>query len=86
MSDLNHKECFGKMFPNGLHLKHSTLNGGNVFAAQLSRANGTMPLTSDRAIEINVNQWDDCQLCLEFDSCYKLCLARVALESAIVNQ
>lgn len=86
MSDLKHKECFGKMFPDDLHLKHNTPNEGKVFTVQLNRLGGLMPVTSDRSIKIDIDQWDDCQQCPEFESCYKLCLARVTLESTIVNQ
>ena len=86
MSDVTHKECFGKMFPDDLHLKHNTPNKGKVFTVCLKTAGGVMQVSSDRSIETNVDEWDDCQQCPEFDSCYKLCLAKVTLESAIVNQ
>ena len=74
------------MFPDDLHLKHNAPNEGKVFTVRLDRAGGVMPVTSDRCICVDVDQWDDCQQCSEFESCYKLCLARVTLESAIVNQ
>lgn len=86
MSDATHKECFGKMFPDDLHLKHNEPNKGKVFTVCLKTAGGIVQVSADRSIEANVEEWDDCQQCPEFDSCYKLCLAKVALESAVINQ
>ncbi len=86
MSNVTHKECFGKMFPDDLHLKHNTPNSGKVFTVKLHRVGSMMPVIADRSIETNIEEWDDCQQCPEFDSCYKLCLAKVTLESAIINQ
>ena len=86
MSNMSHKECFGKMFPDDLHLKHNRPNAGKVFTVRLKRSSGVMPTTTDRTIAVNVEQWDDCHQCKEFESCYKLSLARVTLESAIINQ
>ena len=45
-----------------------------------------LPVRTDRSIEADIEQWDDCQQCPEFDSCYKLCLAKVTLESAVAPQ
>jgi hypothetical protein len=42
-------------------------------------------LRSDRQIEVNQAEWDDCLRCPEFDHCYKLCLAKLNLEAAIAN-
>lgn len=86
MSELNHKQCFGKMFPDDLHLKHNAPNEGKVFTVQLNTVGGVIAALADRSISVDVDEWDDCQQCPEFESCYKLCLARVTLESAIVNQ
>ena len=86
MSNVDHKECFGKMFPDDLHLKHNTPNEGKVFTVQLDTTGGIIAKSIDRSVTVDVDQWDDCQQCPEFESCYKLCIARVTLESAIVNQ
>jgi len=74
------------MFPDDLHLKHNAPNKGKVFTVCLKTAGGVMPLSTNRSIETNVEEGDDCQQCQEFDSCYKLCVAKVTVESAIVNQ
>ena len=86
MSQIEHKECFGKMYPDDLHLRDNMPNKGKVFAVYLSSSYGVTTTRTDRQIEVDVDEWDDCQQCPEFESCYKLSLARVALESALVSQ
>jgi len=84
MSRTEHRECFGTMFPDDLHLRNDVPNEGKVFTVRMDLAGGMM--RSDRSIDIDIEQWDECQQCPEFDSCYKLCLAKVTLESAIATQ
>jgi hypothetical protein len=67
------------MFPDSLHLP-TTLKG-KVFAVRETPSGGVA--APDRTVEIDVEEWDDCQRCSEFESCYKLCLGKVTLESAI---
>ena len=86
MSQIEHKECFGKMYPDDLHLRNNEPNKGKVFTVHLSCSYGVINTRRDRQIEVDIDEWDDCQKCPEFESCYKLSLARVALESAIVTQ
>jgi hypothetical protein len=87
MSQAQHKECFGKMFPDDLHLRSNQPNKGKVFTVWMGQLQGAvLPVRTDRSIEADIEQWDDCQQCPEFDSCYKLCLAKVTLESAVAPQ
>jgi hypothetical protein len=86
MSQIEHKECFGKMFPDDLHLHNNEESSGKVFGVLLKSSPGIVITRTDRSIKIDIEQWDECRQCPEFDSCYKLCLAKVTLESAIVTQ
>ncbi len=87
MSQSQHKDCFGTMFPDNLHLRNNQQNKGKVFSVRLSQLEGSvLPVRSDRSIKTDKEQWDECKACPEFDSCYKLCLAKVTLESAIATQ
>jgi len=72
------------MFPDDLHLRSDAPNKGKVFTVRMERAGGV--IRSDRSIETNVKECDACRQCPEFDSCYKLCLAKATLESAIATQ
>ncbi len=84
MSTEEHRDCFGTMFPDDLHLRSGAPNKGKVFTVQMERAGGV--IRSDRSIEVDIGEWDTCQQCPEFTSCYNLCLAKVTLESAIATQ
>jgi len=87
MSQTDHKECFGTMFPDDLHLEINAPNEGKVFTVWMKEiTDGVVHPRTNRSIKADINEWDDCQKCPEFDSCYKLCLAKVTLESAVVTQ
>ena len=86
MSQNEHKDCFGKMYPDDLHLHNNEPNKGKVFTVLLDSVGGVINTRTDRRIEVDVDQWDDCQKCPEFESCYKLCLAKATLESGIITQ
>jgi hypothetical protein len=81
MSQSRHEECYGVMFPSTLPVASDRPMRGKVFAYQLSTAGGT--LRADRRVSADMNAWDACVECLDFDSCYKLSLAKLALETAI---
>jgi hypothetical protein len=56
---------------------------GKVFTIELRRVGGMFVL--DRRIAVNMEEWDDCVACPEFEDCYKLSLGKVTLEAAIVE-
>jgi hypothetical protein len=78
-----HKACYGTMFPDPLHAPNDRRARGKVFAFQLVTAGGFR--RSDRRVEVNREEWDDCLRCPEFDHCYKLCMAKLTLEAAIAD-
>jgi hypothetical protein len=83
MTAHEHKPCYGTMFPDTLHATNDQRMVGKVFAFRLIRAGGM--LRSDRQIEVNQAEWEDCLRCPEFEHCYKLCLAKLTLEAAIAS-
>jgi hypothetical protein len=78
-----HKPCYGTMFPETLHGPNDRRKAEKVFAFRLVTAGGM--LRSDRQIEVNQEEWDDCRRCPEFEHCYELCLAKLTLEAAIAG-
>ena len=84
MSTKEHRDCFGTMFPDDLHLKNNKKNKGKVFTVCVELLGGMT--RGDRRIEADIEQWDDCQQCPVFDRCDKLCLAKVTLESVVATQ
>lgn len=84
MNKVDHKECFGTMFPDTLHLRTNQECKGKVFSARLETASGW--IRSGERIDADIEEWDDCRQCSEFTSCFQLCLAKVALESAVASE
>jgi hypothetical protein len=81
MDRVGHKDCYGAMFPETLHVDADRPIRGKVLAYELLTAGGTF--RSDRRVTANVEAWDQCVSCGDFDHCYKLSLARLLLETAI---
>lgn len=78
----NHKACYGTMFHDTLHFELNNEMNGKVFGFELdSKGLGR----SDRLIKTDISEWDDCLECPEFNDCYKLCMAKLALATAIAK-
>ena len=75
-----HKHCYGTMFHDSLHFSVNEKMQGKVFAFELDSAGLAL---SERSIQTNIAEWDDCLSCAEFDHCYKLCMAKLLLENSI---
>ncbi|WP_299691807.1 hypothetical protein [uncultured Tateyamaria sp.] len=71
------------MFHDSLHFAVNDDMQGKVFSFELDTAGLAR---SERSIRTNIAEWDDCIACPEFDHCYKLCMAKLALESAISDK
>ncbi len=78
-----HKHCYGTMFHDSLHFAVNDKMQGKVFAFELD--SGGLG-RSQRQVQADIAEWDDCIACKEFDDCYKLCMAKLALETAISNK
>ena len=73
-----HKPCYGRMFPPTLNLAED--RSGKVFGYAIGQSCGmTRPAPK---VLVNVAQWDECRTCPEFEDCYKLGTAQLAMESA----
>lgn len=82
---MTHKSCYGTMFPDALHFRDNEPQTGKVFAFELDSTGG-LGFRSARKFSANIEEWDDCLKCPEFEHCYKLCMGKMALESVIVAQ
>ena len=71
------------MFHDSLHFLVNADMPGKVFSFEIDNAGLTR---ADRSINTDMAQWDDCLACHEFDHCYKLCMAKLALETAISDK
>ncbi|MDC1399686.1 hypothetical protein N8306_04125 [Yoonia sp.] len=75
-----HKHCYGTMFHDCLHFEMNDKMQGKVFAFELDTAGLAR---SQKSVQTDIAEWDDCVACPEFAHCYKLCMAKLALEAAI---
>lgn len=84
MNQSQHHECFGTMFPDVLHVESDRPQRGKVFSLLLERAGGMY--RCNREVTADIERWDHCRKCPEFDDCYKFCTAKLLLASAIVTE
>ena len=83
MTDI-HPECYGTLFPGILQLSEDQPASGKVFTVLLQRAGGMYRCS--RSVTADMERWDQCQQCPDFEDCYKFLDGEVALESAIQNR
>ena len=86
MERLQHKECYGTMFPDALHFRSNEPNAGKVFSFELDSTPGMGAVRCGRKFSADIEEWDDCLQCPEFEHYYKLCMGKMALESVIIAE
>ena len=86
MEPIKHKHCYGTMFPDALHFRNNEPSVGKVFTFELDNTVGMGSFRTDRKFSVNIAEWDDCLKCPEFDHCYKLCMAKMSLESVLASE
>jgi hypothetical protein len=83
MNGNEHKACYGGLFPDTLHLTNDRPKKGKVFSYTLHTAGGLY--RAGRETGVDLAEWDRCIACPEFENCYKLSLAKLALNDAVAN-
>jgi hypothetical protein len=83
MNANDHRACYGAMFPDTLHAVADRPRKGKVFAYTLLSA-GELHRAGGKT-EVNHAAWDECVCCPEFEHCYKLSMAKLALDGAVAN-
>ena len=83
MTTRTHKDCYGTMFHETLHFQENTPMRGKVFSFELGRVGLAR---SDRSMTADIAEWDDCLDCEEFEHCYRLCMAKLLLQTAIERE
>jgi hypothetical protein len=81
MSSAAHQTCYGSMFPTVLQPAADRVISGRVFSYELRYAGGAF--VAQRRLAVNIEAWDECRVCPEFDHCYQLSMGKVSLEAAI---
>jgi hypothetical protein len=76
-----HPDCFGTMLPSIQEGQSNVTHKGKVFSFRIEKAGGTF--VESRKTETDIKQWEECARCPDFDSCYRLSSAKLALETAV---
>ena len=80
---MSHNQCYGNMFPSVNSPRTDVPLRGKVFSAQLQRAGGMAIAT--RRTGVDLDAWNQCVACEEFEHCYKLSMAKLALETGVMQ-
>ncbi len=83
MSANDHEPCYGGLFPDTLHPSSGRTKKGKVFSYTLHTAGGLY--RAGRETGADMAEWDRCTQCPEFENCYKLSMAKLALAGAVAN-
>jgi hypothetical protein len=75
-----HKPCYGMLFPSAGFRQSSKERPDAPFGYVFQQA-GTVQRPPE--ITVDLDAWDRCVECLEFDSCRQLSTAKVLLEMAV---
>lgn len=80
---MNHRECYGNMFPSVNSPRTDVPLRGKVFTAELDRAGGMAIATRHTGVDLDA--WKECVACEAFEHCYKLSMAKLALETGVMQ-
>ena len=76
MNAHKHPSCYGNLFPDKLDASTK----GKAFSLHYVTPTGMFPRRSRPVVDIDA--WDECAKCPEFENCYKLSMARLLLAQA----
>jgi len=74
------RTCYGKMFPDVIHLVDNEEVTGRVFGYRVDRPGVAV---TNRSAAVNKEEWQRCVECPEFEGCYRLSIGTVLVELAI---
>ncbi len=72
--------CYGAMFPDVTRLEYNRPCKGKAFSALLSSQGVGV---QSRELTVDEAEWDACQRCPVYRSCYDLCLALLSIWTAL---
>jgi len=84
MNQTNHRECFGTIFPDVLHVPNDLKQRGKVFSLLSEPACGIIRRRPE--MTANTEQWDACHKCPEFENCYQFSMAKLLLASVVLAE
>jgi len=78
----NHPDCYGALLPDFTRLeKNKALVSPAFSALVVSHGIGVQ----DRDLEVRTDGWEKCTTCLDYRTCYDLSLAKLLMNTVLVN-
>ena len=74
------KECFGEIYPDLSRLEFNQPPVGKVFRVRLGLPGMASPKPQ---FEVDLAAWEQCQGCEEYQSCFDLSNAKLAMRQAV---
>ncbi len=71
---VDHKECYGSIFPKVKSHTPNNHEAGKVFKVDQKKSGGLWSF--GEKLDVDIEEWDDCLQCHEFEACYKLSSAK----------
>ena len=82
MPKKTHKSCYGKLFPALPSLRADGPTQGEAFSVLPRKTHGTV--ATERRVQVDIEQWNDCLACEQYEHCRELCQAKLSLESSVL--
>ena len=76
----DHPKCYGTLFPDLDRPEYNTPSRGKAFTV-LVRSQGIG--VQSREVTVDEREWEACQRCPVYRSCYDLCMAMLALRQGV---
>ncbi len=73
-------ECYGKMFPAVIEMAHNKAVLGKVFGYRVDYPG---QVAINQVASVNLEEWQRCLECPEFDGCYRLSTGTLLMELAV---
>jgi hypothetical protein len=76
------KECFGQIYPDLSQVEYNRTLAGKVFRIRVN-CTGLMP--QSRQLQCDLREWEDCQSCEQYRSCYDLSNSKLMMQRAMAG-
>ena len=76
------KDCYGTIFPDMLQFRFGRELAGKVFKVKIDTLGAGH---RDRHLDADLPQWQTCQQCEEFQGCYDLSKAKLAIQQVVAT-
>jgi hypothetical protein len=76
------KSCFGEIFPDMERFQFGQPLAGKVFQIRVDTIG---PGQRDRKLDINLEAWQECHQCEDFQSCYNFSNAKLQMQRILTE-